>query len=224
MIGKRAQGMKEMRSARWPRKVDMINTETSTEISTETSTGASIATDLSADIVYEAHWEGLSKSEEESDIGISEPEDNISEESKNAFERLHDANTITMKLPYQRGPTLSKRQQTRHRSEQRDLLNAAQTYSQPITRFFSSTLPTLNQELKSIPTVKSGDELRQEAIGVLEKKLRSKKKRGCYAKTSSWFNDEGVQMAVREWYAVAGERKFFKFIITSESTVQTNNI
>ena len=94
-IGKRARRMKEMRSARWPRKVDTINTETSTEISTETSTGASMATDLSADIIYEAHWEGMSESEEEkSDIEISEPEDNISEESKNGFERLHDANTI----------------------------------------------------------------------------------------------------------------------------------
>ena len=92
-IGKRAGRMKEMRSVRWPRKVDTINTETSAEISTETSTGASMATDLSADIVYEAHWEGLSESEEESDIEISEPEDNISEESKNAFERLHGTQT-----------------------------------------------------------------------------------------------------------------------------------
>ena len=86
-IGKRAWHMKEMRSPRWPRKVDTINTETSTEISTETSTRASMATNLSADILYEAHWEGLSKTEEESDIEISESEDNISEESKNAFEK-----------------------------------------------------------------------------------------------------------------------------------------
>ena len=41
----------------------------------KTSTGAGMATDLSADIVYEAHWEGLSGSEEESDIEIPEPED-----------------------------------------------------------------------------------------------------------------------------------------------------
>ena len=46
-----------------------------------------------------------------------------------------------------------------------------------MTRFFSSTLPTLSQELKSIPTVKCGDGLGQEAIGDLEKKLRSKKKK-----------------------------------------------
>ena len=39
--------------------------------------------------------------------------------------------------------------------------------------------------------------------------------RGCYAKTSSWFNDEGVQMAVREWCTGAGEHKFFNSIITS---------
>jgi len=30
-------------------------------------------------------------------------------------------------------------------------------------------------------------------------------KRGCFAKTKSWFNDEGVQLAVREW--IAGKSK-----------------
>ena len=256
------------------KKIDTTSPTTSTAASstaasTTTST-ATISSDFS-DILYEAHWEGLSESEEESDIEISEPEDNI-EESKNVFERLRcDADTTTTKLPYQRGPTLSKRQQTRSRNEQHDLLNPAQAYSQPIARFFLSTLPTPSQELKSIPMVKSTDELRQEAIGDLEKKLRSKETvlngqnlirhravlallmttqsrregetreelsykisrsfgkrvyfarklvewegawmrgrkipegtRGCYAKTSSWFNDEGVQMAVREWCAGAG--------------------
>jgi hypothetical protein len=31
--------------------------------------------------------------------------------------------------------------------------------------------------------------------------------RGNHAKSSSWFNDEGVQLAVREWCAGAGERE-----------------
>jgi hypothetical protein len=30
-------------------------------------------------------------------------------------------------------------------------------------------------------------------------------KQGCWAKVKSWFNDEGVQLAVREWLAGAGE-------------------
>jgi hypothetical protein len=30
-------------------------------------------------------------------------------------------------------------------------------------------------------------------------------KQGCFTKTSSWFDDEGVQLAVREWLAGAGE-------------------
>ena len=167
-----------MRNAKRQKKIDTTSPTTSTAASstaagTTTST-ATISSDFS-DILYEAHWEGLSESEEESDIEISEPEDNI-EESKNVFERLRcDADTTTTKLPYQRGPTLSKRQQTRNRNEQHDLLNAAQAYSQPIARFFLLTLPTPSQELKSIPMVKSSDELRQEAIGDLEKKLRSKK-------------------------------------------------
>ena len=32
-------------------------------------------------------------------------------------------------------------------------------------------------------------------------------KSGYHAKSSSWFNDEGVQLAVREWCAGAGERE-----------------
>jgi len=30
-------------------------------------------------------------------------------------------------------------------------------------------------------------------------------KRGCYSKTRSWFNDEGVLLAAREWISGAGE-------------------
>jgi hypothetical protein len=32
-------------------------------------------------------------------------------------------------------------------------------------------------------------------------------RQGCFQKTSSWFGDEGVQLAVREWLAGAGEGK-----------------
>jgi hypothetical protein len=32
---------------------------------------------------------------------------------------------------------------------------------------------------------------------------------GCYARTFSWANDEGVQIAVREWCAGQGDSKFF---------------
>jgi hypothetical protein len=32
-------------------------------------------------------------------------------------------------------------------------------------------------------------------------------KRGCHSKTRSWFNDEGVLLAAREWIATAGESK-----------------
>jgi len=32
-------------------------------------------------------------------------------------------------------------------------------------------------------------------------------RRGCFAKTQSWFNDEGIQLAAREWIAQSGEGK-----------------
>ena len=99
-LNKRLRHMRNMRNAKRQKKIDTTSTTTGT---------AMISTDFS-DILYEAHWEGLSESEEESDIEISEPEDNI-EESKDVFERLRcDADTTTTNLPYQRGPTLSKRQ------------------------------------------------------------------------------------------------------------------
>ena len=234
--------------------------------------------DLLTDIFHEAHWEGLSNSEEESDIEISESEDNIPDGGKDAFERLLSAaqTSETTKFPYQREPTLSKRQQYRVRAKERDLAQAARTHSQPLSRFFSSTLPTPNKE--SAVASEPQDRLRREAIEDLEKKLRSKKtrlegqnltrhravlallyttqsrqggdtredlsyhvarafnkgvyfsrkvvewenmwirerkipegKQGCFGKTSSWFNDEGVQIAVREWCAGAGESKFFRY-------------
>ena len=44
-------------------------------------------------------------------------------------------------------------------------------------------------------------------------RLIPKEKRGCHTNTSSSFNDEGVQMAVREWCAGVGESKLFYFIL-----------
>ena len=210
-------------------------------------------------------------------MDISGPENNIPEEtSKNALEKLHNANATTAtKVPYQRTSNLSTRQQSRHRVEQQNLAHAAETYSQPLGRFFSST----SVAPESIP-FESKEKLRQEAIKDLEKKLDSKRTilngqnltrdravlallrttearresetredlsfcvsrafgkgvyfarklvewegtwirsrsipegtRGCYAKTASWFNDEGVQTAVREWCAGVGERKFTKYFL-----------
>lgn len=233
--------------------------------------------------IHAVHWEGLSESEEDSDVEISEPENNISEEGKNALEQFSSANVAATKFLYQRGPTLSSRQQRRTRATQKDLHHAATTLSQPLNRFFppkslnsASTSSTPSTSSQHVP--KSEAQMREEAIKDLEKKLRSKKatlegqnltrhravlsllyttrsrkedetreelslsasrafgkgiyfarklvewegtwirerkisegRQGCNAKITSWFNDEGVQMAVREWCAGAGERKFFKY-------------
>ena len=261
---KRTVRLREARKAK-RQKLEATNIDLSTTTATHEPTSP----------IHEAHWEGLSESEEESDVEISEPEDNISEEGKNAFERLSNANLSAAKFSYQKGPTLSNRQQRRNRATQRDLQHAATTYSQPLSQFFSSISSASSK--KSTPTIESQDQLRQAAIKDLEKKLRSKKtiltsqnlvrhqavlallyttksrkegetreelslhasrgfgkgvyfarklvewegtwirerkisegKRGCTAKISSWFNDEGVQMAVREWCAGAGDRKFFR--------------
>ena len=93
---------------------------------------------ISFDNIYEAHWEGLFGSEEESEIEVSEPEDDISEEAQNAFKKLFNANTSTdtTNFPYQRGSSLSKRQQIRNRNAQKDLQQAAKTQSQPMSQFF----------------------------------------------------------------------------------------
>jgi hypothetical protein len=47
--------------------------------------------DYPDDIHHDAHWEGLSDSEEESDIDMSEPEDNVPDEGKDAFETVMQA-------------------------------------------------------------------------------------------------------------------------------------
>ena len=135
------------------------------------------------DILHEAHWEGLSDEDEEGDIDISEPEDNISDEGRNAFEiLLKNARSEgcdaaeTTEFRYQRGPTLSKRQQRRIRETGRQLAHAANTQSQPLNRFFSpiSALPPLNNAQTS--ATESQCQLRQKATQDLEKKLHSKKK------------------------------------------------
>jgi hypothetical protein len=66
-------------------------------------------------VLYEAHWEGLMTMREVICIDISEPEDNISDEGRNDSSKQcrsedRDAAGAT-KFRYQRGSTLSKRQQ-----------------------------------------------------------------------------------------------------------------
>jgi hypothetical protein len=46
----------------------------------------------------------------------------------------------------------------------------------------------------------------------IQERTISEGKQGCFAKTFSWFNDEGVQLAVREWCAGAGDSKFHCYI------------
>lgn len=164
-LNKRACQLRDIRNAKQRKKSEGTAT-TSTVVDTS-------ATHVFASVVHEVHWEGLSENEE-SDIEISESEDNISEEdSSSIFDKLRNGDATTAKFPYQRGSELSQRQQTRHRVEQRNLANAAKTHSQPITSFFSS--PSLTSSQGSTPASETKDELRQAAITDLEKKLRSKK-------------------------------------------------
>jgi hypothetical protein len=223
--------------------------------------------------LHEAHWEGFSDSGSESDVEISEPEDNIPVEDNNALEILMHAaegSAQGAKFLYQRRSVLSERQQYRHLAADRERADAARAHSQPISRFFSSQSPAPQS-----PASEPQSRPRQEAIKDLERKLRSKKevlegqnltrhravlallyltesrhdgetreelsyqvarsfkkgvyfarkivewegmwlrerrihegKRGCFAKTFSWTNDEGVQIAVREWCAGQGDSKF----------------
>ena len=258
-------------------------------VAAATTVATTATTYVSFDNIHEAHWEGLFESEEESEIEISEPEDDISEEAQNAFEKLFNANTSTdtTNFPYQRGSSLSKRQQIRNRNAQKDLQQAAKTQSQPISQFFLSTSSSSTGSTEPILVTEAQQKKRQEAIKDLEKKLSSKKtalavqnltrhravlallyttqarkegepreqlsyqvsrsfnkgvyfsrklvewegtwirhrlipegKRGCHAKTSSWFNDEGVQIAVREWCAGAGESKFFLLDASSFTSIR----
>ena len=68
-------------------------------------------------IHHHAHWEGLSESEEESDIDMSEPEDNVIDDGKNVFETMMQTRKIVEnnkwgdQFLYQRGPTGSDRHQ-----------------------------------------------------------------------------------------------------------------
>jgi hypothetical protein len=89
---------------------------------------------LLEDILHEAHWEGLSDDDDESDLSISEPEDNISD---GGGMPLRSEGCDAAKFRYQRGSTLSKRQQRRIRDTERQLAHAANTKSKPLNRFFS---------------------------------------------------------------------------------------
>lgn len=39
----------------------------------------------------------------------------------------------------------------------------------------------------------------------------------CYAKNFSWAIDEGVQIAIREWYAGQGDSKFLTTVVVKYS-------
>ena len=261
-LNKRQRHLRKLREAQRQRLEERILQET---------------LEITSPELHEAHWEGLSDSDSESEVEISEPEDNIPVGDIDAFEtlmrRVEDSAHET-KFLYQRGSVLSDRQQYRHLAAKRDLANAARAHSQPISRFFSSpaAAPPAPMCLASEP------QPRLEAIKDLEKKLHSKKevlegqnltrhravlallytmelrqdgetreelsfqvarsfnkgvyfarkivewermwlrerriqegKRGCYAKTFSWANDEGVQIAVREWCAGQGDSKFLTY-------------
>jgi hypothetical protein len=93
-LNKRAQHLRDAREAKRQRRLESLD-------------------EISTDILHEAHWEGLSDSEEESDIDISELEDNISDKGKKDFDiflstakmEWNHAADVT-KFLYQRGPTL----------------------------------------------------------------------------------------------------------------------
>jgi hypothetical protein len=132
--------------------------------------------DFSIGVLHEAHWEGLSDSEEESDIEISEPEDNISDEGRDLFERLLSAaktewshGADTTKFLYQKGPTLSERQERRVRAVERRLAYAANTYSQPLSQFFPLASPIPNKV--SVSTSELPCQLRRRAIDDLDPAL-----------------------------------------------------
>jgi hypothetical protein len=96
---------------------------------------------LLEDILHEAHWEGLPDDDEESDLLSQSRKITSLMGGGMPFEILLrsegcDAAEMT-KSRYQRGSTLSKRQQRRIRDTQRRLAHAANTQSQPLNRFFS---------------------------------------------------------------------------------------
>ena len=78
--------------------------------------------DYPDDVQQHVHWEGLSDSEEESDIEMSEPEDNIVDEGKDAFETMMEARKGLQngkwgdRLLYQRGSTVTQRYERRKRA------------------------------------------------------------------------------------------------------------
>jgi hypothetical protein len=225
-------------------------------------------------IEHDVHWEGLSDSDTESEIELSDTEDTITNEDDDAFKRLlkaaktrAESSTPITTFPYQRGSVQSSRHLRRIGTAAEELRQAAQSHSQSIGLFFPST------PAPSSPS-QTTQQKRRNAIEDLEKKLKSKTNglegqclkrhravlallystqsrvdgttrqmlckqvaatfnrgkyfgeqlvkwergwiqdrcipegsQGMHAKVSSWFNDEGVQIAVREWCAGQGERK-----------------
>lgn len=244
------------------------------------------------------HWEGLSDGEEEEDEcefteeeEDAEPGEDVLAHLMATAENLGDSLYDNIKVKYQRGAELSRKQKRRKQKEQRELKLAAvgsrtlddgflirSTVTDPDVGTSASTSGSTEQDEVSrqeLPEVIQ----RADAMGLLEKKLRSKKtvdmlpqniirhqavlffkvqnrrklgetreemaqvvarcfgkglyfaqkvvtwelqwiregkieegRRGCYAKTRSWFNDEGVQLAVREWLAGMGDSTLSTFL------------
>jgi hypothetical protein len=135
--------------------------------------------DPCADNFHDDHWEGLSD-DEESDIEVTEPENDITIEREDAFERLLSAAKTEWsqgvgrtKFPYQRGPILCECQRSRISAAEHSLASAAQMHSQPLSQFFPAASSTPNEALVS--TSESSYQLQHKAIVNLEKKLCSKK-------------------------------------------------
>lgn len=126
------------------------------------------------------HWEGLSDSEEDSDVELSDEDEDL-EERETAFTVLLQSAKSKIsdaRIRYSRGPILSERQQRRRNAAARERLADAQAFSQPITRFFSPRMhfqrQAVNHELVDHESVDEAT-LRREAINRLEKLLDKKK-------------------------------------------------
>jgi len=222
-------------------------------------------------IEHDVHWEGLSDSDTESEIELSDTEDTITNEDDDAFKRLlkaaktrAESSTPITTFPYQRGSVQPSRHLRRIGTAAEELRQAAQSHSQSIGLFFPSpsspsqttqqnrrnAIEDLEKKLKSktnglegqclkrhravlalLYSTQSrvdgttrqmlckqvaatfnrgkyfGEQLVKWERGWIQDRCIPEGSQGMHAKVSSWFNDEAVQIAVREWCAGQGERK-----------------
>ena len=88
-IGKGARHLKLARAKR---------NATIKAVAAATTVATTATTYVSFDNIHEAHWEGLFESEE-SEIEISEPEDDISEEAQETFQCQHQYGYYQLSIP-----------------------------------------------------------------------------------------------------------------------------